>query len=231
MPHSSNTVHQSQDTPPFQGEQIGAFTVLSPTRETYLDLIIQSEKTPETVNDTTKSESFSSILEEGIRYLRSMWGVEIFPEDGTSAENEMSVVQYAYLNEKSILLTGDAGRRALEDAGVYAKGHRFVLPGVDRFQVPHHGSRHNVSTEVLNTWLGPKRPQNSDQGDSSPTAIISASKDDKDHPRKSVVRALIHRGYRVVQTKGQTLRTQANAPDRAGWVSAQTLIYPEEQEE
>lgn len=31
----------------FQGSQIGAFTVMSPTKAFYLDLVVESEKTPE----------------------------------------------------------------------------------------------------------------------------------------------------------------------------------------
>ena len=44
--------------------------------------------------------------------MKSLWGNEVFSEEETSAENEMSVVQYAKLCGKKILLTGDAGRTA-----------------------------------------------------------------------------------------------------------------------
>ena len=57
-----------------------------------------------------------------------------------------------------------------------------------------------------------------------------AAKEDKDHPRKAVVRALIHRGAKVVTTEGSDLRTSHNAPDRDGWTAAVPLEYPEDQE-
>lgn len=66
----------------------------------------------------------------------------------------MSVVQYANLHGHRILLTGDAGRAGLAEAADYAPFAGLALPGIDRFQVPHHGSRRNVSTEILDRWLG-----------------------------------------------------------------------------
>lgn len=216
---------------PFQGSRIGAFTVLSPSKPTYLDLVVQSEKTPEAFVEDDASRTFSGSIKEGIRYLRALWGQEIFPETGTSPENEMSIIQFAYLNKKRILLTGDAGRQALSNAAAFAKSKGLTLPGIDRFQVPHHGSRHNVNTEILDIWLGGRTRQPIESNHNEPTAIISASSKDENHPRKVVVRAFIHRGCKVVQTKGQDLRTQDNAPERAGWVSVKPLDYPEDQEE
>ena len=63
------------------------------------------------------------------------------------------------------------------------------------------------------------------------TAIASASEKDKHHPRKAVVRAIIHRGVKVVSTEGSNLRIGQNAPDRDGWNTAKPLPYPDEQEE
>ena len=105
----------------------------------------------------------------------------------------MSVVQYANLCGKRILLTGDAGRGALWEAASYAPSVGLALPGLDRFQVPHHGSRRNVSTAVLDHWLGERLESQPESGKELFTSMISASKEDKGHPRKAVVRALIHR--------------------------------------
>ena len=65
----------------------------------------------------------------------------------------MSVIQYANLCSEKILLTADAGRDALTEAADYAPWAGLILPGINRFQVPHHGSRRNLSTEILNRWL------------------------------------------------------------------------------
>ena len=123
------------------------------------------------------------------------------------------------------------GRGALTEAADYAPSVGLTLPGIDRFQVPHHGSRRNVSTEILDRWLGEKLPEQPEEGDETFTAIISASKEDEDHPRKAVIRACIHRGANVVSTEGANLRTQCGAPKREGWSAAPALPYPEDQEE
>lgn len=222
---------------PFQGETIGAFNVLAPTRERYLDLVVQSERTPESTEEATKVavEGFKAFLEKAaakaVSLLKAAWGAEVFSPEDTSAENEMSVIQYANLCGKRILLTADAGRAGLAEAADYALDVGLALPGLDRFQVPHHGSRRNVSTEVLDRWLGPRLPAKPPKGEETFTAIISSAKKDEDHPRKAVVRACIHRGAKVVTTEGLSIRTSHNAPDREGWTTATPAEYPEEQEE
>lgn len=218
---------------PFQGASIGYFTVLAPTKNRYLDLVVESDKTPEAVKQEQASfaEAAGRLFARAIEFVRAMWGQESFPEDDTSAENNMSVIQYANLCGKRVLLTGDAGRAALEEAANYAPYIGLVLPGIDRIQIPHHGSRHNVSTEILDRWLGPRLATKPGESFSTFTAIVSAAKADDDHPRKSVIRAFIHRGGKVVSTEGGSKRTGHNAPEREGWVAANPLPYPEEQEE
>lgn len=213
---------------PFQGSQIGHFTVMAPTKNRYLDLIVESEKTPE----STKEEqySFHRIFEKVISSIRAVWGQETFPEDDTGAENNMSVIQYANLCGQKILLTGDAGRAALEEAADYAPYIGLTLPGIDRIQVPHHGSRHNVSTKLLDRWLGPCLRSRPEEDPSQFTAIVSATEADEDHPRKTVIRAFIHRGGKVFTTERSSIRTGHNAPHREGWVTAEAVLYPVEEE-
>jgi beta-lactamase superfamily II metal-dependent hydrolase len=217
---------------PFQGAVIGNFRVMAPTKSRYLDLMIESEKTPEATNaeQLSLARAAGRVVEKVISFIRAVWGQETFPTDDTSAENNMSVIQYANLCGKKILLTGDAGRAALEEAADYAPYVGLTLPGIDRIQVPHHGSRHNVSTELLDRWLGPRLRSQTEGGASSFTAIVSAAKSDKDHPRKTVIRAFFHRGANVFTTEGGAIRSGHNAPDR-GWSSAKAVPYPEEQEE
>lgn len=215
---------------PFQGEHIGDFIVLNPTRAFYLDLIVESEKTPEPTR--IEQSSFRQILEKALALVRAAWGQETFPEEDTSAENNMSVIQYANLCGKKILLTGDAGRAALGKAAEYAPYiEGLSLPGIDCIQVPHHGSRHNVSSEILDQWLGPKLSSQQDEGNSKFTAIVSAAKRDENHPRKSVIRAFIHRGGKVITTGGNCICTSYNAHEREGWVPVHAVPYPDKEEE
>jgi beta-lactamase superfamily II metal-dependent hydrolase len=221
---------------PFQGASIGAFRVMAPTKARYVELVVASERTPEAAAEAQKSAGsvLVSLMEKAaakiLAMVKAVWGAEVFSPDDTSAENEMSVVQYALLCGKRVLLTADTGRAGLAEAADYAPNVALTLPGVDRFQVPHHGSRHNVSTEVLDRWLGPRLERQPEKGKETFSALISSAKKDEAHPRKAVVRAMIHRGAAVASTEGKTVRTQVNAPTREGWVAVTALDYPEDQE-
>ena len=212
----------------FQGK-IGAFEVLAPSKDRYIELVVDSEKTPEAERKAKMEGSLFERVVTFVQKIAASWGEENLKgeSDGTSSENEMSVVQIAELCNEKILLTGDAGIEALQEAYDNAALLGYSLPGVNRFQVPHHGSRRNLSSTVLDNWLGQKLPQQTDSP--SYSAIISANQNDDDHPKKAVVRALHHRGAKVVQTKG-ILFCYKNAPER-GWSSAVPLEYPTDMEE
>lgn len=212
-----------------QGAEIGMFTVLAPSRGRYIDLIVQSEKTPEAQR---RAAAEGTIFERAVSLLKSFvagWGEENLKGDteGTSRENEASIVQFSGMCGQKTLLTADAGVEALEEAHNYAIGLGVELPGIDKFQVPHHGSRRNISPEILDKWLGPKLSGPIEGGAFS--AIVSANRNDSNHPRKATVRALIHRGAKVVPTEG-TIRTGYNAPKREGWSAATPIEYPSENE-
>ncbi len=206
----------------FAGDIVGAFTVLSPRRATYLELVVDSDKTP------VPADWVTTLLGES--YSGAAWGQENLKGDaeGTSPENEMSIVQFADVCGKKLLLTGDGGVRALSEAFVEAyRLHQVVRP-LDWFQVPHHGSRRNLSSDVLDVWLGRRL------SDPAPSpvyqAIISANQKDDDHPKRAVVRALIHRGRRVLQTRGALRVNSGGAPYRP-WFAAVPLDYPQDQED
>jgi beta-lactamase superfamily II metal-dependent hydrolase len=219
----------------FQGTSIGYFTVLAPSRARYLDLIVESERTPEATETTTATlmRSLSALTETifkaAANLIKAAWGEETFSTSDTSAENEMSLVQYTSFGGMSFLLTGDAGRETLTEAADYAPLVGLQLPGIDRFQVPHHGSRRNVSTELLDRLLGSRLSSPA----ANPTfhAFISSAAADPDHPRKSVERAIHHRGGKVFATEGASLVTGWHRPDRDGYSAASPRPYPEEQEE
>ena len=207
----------------FCGTRIGEFTVLSPSEDTYLDLIVESDKTP------VPAARMVAKLEESIS--TAAWGVENLKgdTDGTSEENETSIVQFADVCERKMLLTGDAGVRALTEAHQAAEAMGKSTSELDWFQVPHHGSRRNLSSDVLDTWLGEKLT--GPTASPSTCAIISANQKDTEHPKKAVVRALIHRGRRVIQTDGTLQIKTKGAPDRNGWTTVTPLEYPNEQED
>lgn len=205
---------------------------MAPSRQRFLDLIVESEKTPDGAQDegilSRAGALFKEAAQQAAALLRAAWGDEYFPAGDTSTENEMSVVQYARICDREIMLTGDTGRAGLREVIDYAKYCSIPLPGMDYFQVPHHGGRHNVTTELLDELLGPRLPQQQQTG--AWTAVVSSAKADPDHPRKSVVRAMYHRGANVLTTEGSSKSVSHNAPDKPGWVPATPVPYPDEQE-
>src|SRR5262245_27330448 len=112
---------------PFQGAQIGPFRVLSPSTAMYLQLLIESDKTPQPTTET--AGLFAALFKAAAPFVRGQWGDEKFSTEETSSENEMSVIQYAVLNGHKIVLTGDAGRRAMTLAADYAPSAGLLLPG------------------------------------------------------------------------------------------------------
>jgi hypothetical protein len=74
---------------------------------------------------------------------------EPFEED-PSAANGASIAMLAEVEGKTLLLTGDAHGGVLADGLRRLAGSRGVSRvRVDAFKLPHHGSKHNLSPEVL----------------------------------------------------------------------------------
>ena len=160
----------------FRGDAIGEFTVLSPRPTTYLELIVESDKTP------VPSMGLSALIREIASFAQ--WGEENLKGDseGTSAENETSIVQFADVCGKKVLLTGDAGVRALTEAYEASWQMGKAIQPLDWFQAPHHGSRRNLSSNVLDAWLGEKLK--GPVQDAARQAIISANQNDSEHPKR-----------------------------------------------
>lgn len=216
---------------PLQGTRIGAFAVLAPSRARYLDLIADSERTPEVVTESISKAFFDFVADAAkaaANLTKAAWGREYFPAAGTSEENEMSVVQYADIAQKKILLTGDVGRDGLTEAADYLNLLGVALPGISFFQVPHHGGRHNVSTPVLDRWLGPRLP--AIPASTTFIAVCSSAKADEHHPKNAVIRALMHRGAHFSETEGRSIHWSVGIT-RSGLIPIAQHAYPDSQEE
>ena len=212
---------------PFQGAYIGPFRVLAPSPARYLQLIIQSEKTPKAAPVSILGGLMKAAAPI-IHLIKAGWGSEKFSAEATSVENEMSVIQYAVLCGDKILLTADAGRDGLTEAANYAVNNGHWVP-VNKFQAPHHGGRHNLSSELLDFWVGPRLAQMVPQGQEKFETVISAAKEDTAHPRKAVLRALRHRGGFILTTEQKPIILQRNSTRT--WTMAVNVPYPDEQEE
>jgi beta-lactamase superfamily II metal-dependent hydrolase len=221
----------------FQGSAIGAFIVMSPSKSFYLRKIVESTRTPEPAPDDLAAVIKRALYETGrlakaaARFVTAKWGDESLPDKPTSAENETSVIQFIEFGGFRFLLTGDAGREALQEFVNYAPYVGLTLPGIHKFQVPHHGSRRNVSSELLDKILGSQLSAPAPEGAERFTAIISSALKDADHPKRAVERAIHHRGGKVLATEGESICTGYNRPKRNGWQTATSRPYPTEQEQ
>ena len=208
---------------PFQGNTVGPFRVLSPSRDWYKELVCKFRDMPSA--DIQRFPLIAKAISKVINVVED-FHIETLREGGeTSPENESSVVLSAqFTDNRKILLTGDVGIQGLTKAADYAD---TALPGwnqkINAIQIPHHGSRRNVSPSILDRILGSKT-QSEDRG----WAYCSASKDSEEHPRKSVINAFTRRGYKCCATKGQTKRHYSGMPEREGWVKVTPLqLYSE----
>lgn len=223
-------IAEQKDIPkePYKGAQIGDFYVLSPNKEWHLfNLIPNSNKTQEIATEDSKSvwDSMKKILFN----IKEKLGAETLRDNGvTSRENESSVILYANFERYrygGILLTGDAGNEALQNAYDYACEREVdISHNLQFIQIPHHGSRRNVSPIILNQIIGEIGEKD------SITAFVSAGKNDEKHPRRVVTNAFIRRGCKVVATQGSTKHHYRNMPEREGWTTAESIPFYDEVE-
>lgn len=218
---------------PFAGltDGTGCLSVIGPTEEYYESLLPDFRSTG--VQKAAAEATFMSrVLEAGIGLLAKVaesWGVETLTDDGeTSAENNSSVILRLTVEDRNLLLTGDAGMPALTNAADWMEFILGVAPAEWwAMQVPHHGSKRNVGPTILNRIVGPKLNTPA----SNICAFVSACKDgEPKHPAKKVTNAYLRRGAPVHATKGSTKHYGFGAPDR-GWSTSVPLPFYDEVDE
>lgn len=222
---------------PFAGTAIGPFQVISPWQNVYPYFIPQFDRTPDADQAALEATVFwigktpgllAGLLEKAAakvqKWVTETWDNERLKDGGvTSASNETSVVLYGDFGPaRRALLTGDAGIWGLTMATCYASKNGLPMQDFMLVQVPHHGSRRNVGPTILNTILGPIKP-NGTQPHSC--AFVSAPKDDDTHPRKMVLNAFIRRGYQVAATQGSKIVLWGGFPPRAGYGALPVLPF------
>lgn len=216
----------------FQGKVIeDRLEILSPSKDFYLELMVESTKTLLEENNTNNNtlKKFAKGLVQYVKNLVETWIGESLREDVvTSAENEMSVVILGKMDEENFLITGDAGIRALDKAIVYSDDiDSSIKDTVNFMQIPHHGGRHNVSPSILNRLVGEIVEEGVTIGK---TAFVSVAKD-SNHPLQMVVNGFVRRGVKVYKTEGNIIRHHRNMPNRSGWTALTKLEFEEYVEE
>lgn len=212
----------------FEGKVIeNKFKVLSPTKQFYMDLLVESDKTPEMEKQSRMQRIYHNV-QRAVNIILETWNIEHLREDVTTdPENEMSIILYGDMEEQKFLFVGDAGTRALNKAIDFTEKEYIDCKKINVYQIPHHGGRRNVSTSLLDRLLGKKVSEGYEDGR---IAFALAAKN-SDHPKKMVTNAYKRRGVKVFETKGETIRHQYNTPNREGWVSTTPVSFYDKVEE
>lgn len=194
---------------PFQGTNgfNNSMLVLGPSQEYYETLLALFRPTPEPIRSLSELLApMQKAAEEAVRWLEDKLEIDLLNDenDTTSAENNSSAILLFSIDGRKLLFTGDAGKTALLQAATYASTLGISLTDLNFFDVPHHGSKRNLSSKVLRKIR-------------ASTAFISASGESPKHPAKKITNALKKHNTKVFVNRKNTLRHSHQAPDRANW--------------
>jgi beta-lactamase superfamily II metal-dependent hydrolase len=188
----------------------GVIKILGPTFELYKKSLIKSDKTPEQLGIVAKQKQFSASSE--FEYENYKEGDEInwYHDETTSPVNETSIVTLFDYSDNKMLLTGDTGKEGLKNASDYAKSKNIDLKNLKVFQVPHHGSRKNISPELLELF-----------GANFYFISVPPNGDPK-HPSRRLINLMNQKGLNIHKTGGKSLHWGTNCPNR-NWKSSDRL--------
>ena len=215
---------------PLQGTHIGPLTVCSPSREFYKKLV-RGEL------ERQSGSQARSLVARAIEWISTIWGKDdLYTYPVTSVCNESSTVLFGdpMGNGNKILLTADAGIEALSRSYKYLESNG-ISGSMSFMQMPHHGSRHNVNTEVLDALLGKKTSEyNPEERGCSYASVASETEDpsrnDKGYPRQAVINAFTTRGYLCYKTAGNSIRYFRGNMPRRNWTALTPIPYSKEVE-
>ena len=205
--------------------------VLGPSQSFYETLLPEFRCLPEVAESSGLLRSLVQKVGDAITTVAENWGFETLDDSGeTSPENNSSVILLGNMGlTERFLLTSDAGIPALGDALALLQRSSFDFSTLKFTQVPHHGSRRNVGSTLLNQVLGPKLTS---EPSTKKSAFVSATAiDHPKHPSKKVLNAFRRRGWEVHVTSGQIKRHSFGAPARVGWVQSIPAPFFNEVEE
>ncbi len=191
---------------PFEGTYLdNVFHVLGPSKDYYQSLLPHFKDMPAPKISLGAFAPIFRKAEEVANWIQDHIGIDLLDDDNdtTSASNNTSAIIVFVIDGHKLLFTGDAGKTALLNAIAYADSKGFSLTDLNFLDVPHHGSKRNLSSKILKKIK-------------ATTAFISAPTDSPKHPAKRVTNALRKHGHSVYVTRGKSIlhHNQGNA---RGW--------------
>lgn len=192
--------------------------ILWPSKEYYEWLIPQFRETPKAKESVFETiwKSFS----DAINWIEDQFDIDLLDDDTdtTSAENNSSVISFFQIWERKILFTGDSWKTALHNALDFAEANNLDLTNLSLFDVPHHGSKRNISSKILNRI-------------SASMAFVSAPKESIKHPSKKVTNWLKKKGMNVWITRWQNICHYEWGLNRSWWGPLQLEEFHEKVED
>lgn len=192
---------------PFAGRRIGFMFVCGPSKE-YYEVLLQDFKNIDQHIDQLAEQYTDELINKLACKREGRQDDQLLDAPKTSVENNSSVILATVYSDRKYLLTADAGAEALSLA---ADGYR--LEGLHWMQIPHHGSRNNMTEKLVNYF----RPA---------LAYVSAAGNEH-HPGLAVVKALKKRGASVYSThhpsEGHLWFHAGNVPSRIDYTSTIAL--------
>ncbi len=167
-------------------------TIVGPTEEFYTNLAPQIKSRQE--QTTTYSRSDAEVVDEN--------------DDASPFNNSCVITLLTYKGSK-YLFTADAGPKSFDSV---IECSSEDLSNVHWMQIPHHGSKSNITSELID-YFSPE------------VAYVSAKGGDGIHPSPEVVRLFQKQGCKVYGTfkDGSLRHRNGNAPDRERYVTADPL--------
>lgn len=182
---------------PFAGDRFfdGALTILSPS-EPWYDELVAAQVAEEAGRKAAAAEP-SALVEAASRQISRLMkaigtvGIELPFDDkgGPGPRNNTSLVTLFEIDGARALLTGDAGVAALDRAWGWLEAAGRDSSPPDFIQIPHHGSRKNGSSQLLDRLLGETGQQ------LQRPAYVSVVDNSDVHPSAKIWNAYYRRGY------------------------------------
>lgn len=155
---------------PFPPRQFGPIFVAGPTKEYYEKLLLGFRDVESLVSNDLKE---NNVLNDILDYIAEQNGTDSTLDENseTSNENNSSVILLGIFDGKKHLFTGDAGVQALISACL-----TYNLSNLFWLDVPHHGSKRNLSQSLVDFFR--------------PSFSCISSDGSRKHPSRAVVNAL-----------------------------------------
>ena len=147
----------------------GAFRLLSPSKDFYVNMVQHFSDVDflKTVDYSKKFSAVNSIEEETRPCAIVDETNDASPENLTS-----TIIQLTDSKKLKYILTGDAG----VDSFDYMESEGFDNTNIEFVQLPHHGSRRNISTN----WLAKFNP----------AYFLASAEGNNKHPRRAVINCI-----------------------------------------